>query len=223
VVDVALGGGQLVLSMLQSGTGVIEVIGLEVTATISPYQLNIQLLDARLKAGVLLKKLSVALLKVLDGTVLGLHQTGALLQEETQVSAHRCDLLKQGAHMLGVACCERPTRMLGRKLGIANGGHALTPQRIVLILNGEQGDGGVTEDWHVVLTELREGLVGSPLQSVVELIDSSRGKPSRHGRVSGVSQNVHMDLAAPQPKLTVRIAMVCGNPCVAKAVQHVLE
>jgi hypothetical protein len=32
-----------------------------------------------------------------------------------------------------------------------------------------------------------------------------------------------MDLVAPQPKLTVRMATVCGNPCVAKAVQHVLE
>jgi hypothetical protein len=32
-----------------------------------------------LKAGVLLKKLSVALLNVLDGATLGLHLTGALL------------------------------------------------------------------------------------------------------------------------------------------------
>jgi 2-polyprenyl-3-methyl-5-hydroxy-6-metoxy-1,4-benzoquinol methylase len=39
VVDVALGGGQLILSILQSGVGVVEVIGLEITAAISPHQL----------------------------------------------------------------------------------------------------------------------------------------------------------------------------------------
>jgi hypothetical protein len=75
----------------------------------------------------------------------------------------------------------------------------------------------------VALTELHEGLVSSPLQSVIEVIASSRGEPSRYGRVSGVSQNVHMDLAAPKPKLTVRAATVRGGPRVAKMVQHILE
>jgi hypothetical protein len=37
VVEVALGGGQLILSVLQSGAGVIEVVSLEVTTTISPH------------------------------------------------------------------------------------------------------------------------------------------------------------------------------------------
>jgi hypothetical protein len=37
VVEVALGGGQLVLSVLQLGAGVIEVVSLEVTTTISPH------------------------------------------------------------------------------------------------------------------------------------------------------------------------------------------
>jgi hypothetical protein len=151
VVDVALGSSQLILRMLQSGEGVIEVIGLEIMAAISPHQLIVQLLDARLKAGVLLKKLSVALLNVLNGVVLGLHLVGVLLQAEAQVSTHRCDLLKQGAHMLGVACRERPTRMVGRKLGVANGGLAVTPHCIALILNREQGDGGVAEGWQVAL------------------------------------------------------------------------
>jgi hypothetical protein len=113
--------------------------------------------------------------------------------------------------------------MVGQKLGVTNGGHALTPYHIALVLNGEQGDGGVTEDRQVALTELREGLVGSPLQCVVEVVAVSRGIPSRHSRVSGVSQNVHMDLAVPQPELTVWTATVCGNPHVAKAVQHVPE
>jgi hypothetical protein len=82
VVDVALGSNQLILSVLQSGAGVIKVVGLEVTIAISPHQLVIQLADVRLQADVLLQKLSVALLDVLDDTVLGLHLTGALLQME---------------------------------------------------------------------------------------------------------------------------------------------
>jgi hypothetical protein len=39
VVDVALSGSQLILSVLRSGAGVIEVVGLEVMAAISPHQL----------------------------------------------------------------------------------------------------------------------------------------------------------------------------------------
>jgi hypothetical protein len=80
--------------VLQSGAGVIEVVSLEVTAVRNPHQLIIQLPDVRLKVGVLLKELSVALLNVLDSTILGLHLASTLLQVEAQVSAHRCDLLK---------------------------------------------------------------------------------------------------------------------------------
>jgi hypothetical protein len=211
VMDVALGSNQLVLSVLQLGVGVIYVISLEVTAAMS------------LKAGILLNELSVSLLDVLDDVVLGLHLTGALLQTEAQVSAHRCDLLKQGAHVLDVACGNRPIRMVGRKLGVADSGHVLTPHRVTLIPNGEQGNGGIAENRWVALTEFREGLVGSPHQSVIKVITLSHGKPSRHGRVGGVSQNVHMDLAAPQPELTVWVAMVRGKPHVAEVVQHVPE
>jgi hypothetical protein len=46
VVDVAVGSGQLILSKLQLGAGVIEVNGIQVTTTISPHQLIIQLPDA---------------------------------------------------------------------------------------------------------------------------------------------------------------------------------
>jgi hypothetical protein len=113
--------------------------------------------------------------------------------------------------------------MVGRKLGVADGGHALAPNRVALIPNGEQGKGGVTENWQVVLTKLREGLVGSPLQSVIEVVTPSRGKPSHLGWVGGVSRNVHMDLATPQPKLTVWVATVHRKPRVAEAVQHVPE
>jgi hypothetical protein len=176
VVDVALGSGQLILSVLQLGAGVVKVVGLEVTTAISPYQLIIQLPDVRLQVDVLLQKLSVALLDILDDTVLGLHLTGALLQMEAQ-----------GAHVLGVACDKRPTRMVGQKLGVADGGHALTPHRVALVLNGEQGNYGVTENQQVTLTEFREGLVGSPQQSVVEVVTPSRGKLSHHGQVGGVS------------------------------------
>jgi hypothetical protein len=96
--------------------------------------------------GVFLKELSVSLLNVLDCVVLSLHLASVLLQAEVQVSTHHCDLLKQGAHVLGVACHERPTRVVGRKLGVTNGGHALTPHRIVFVLNGEQGNDGITEN-----------------------------------------------------------------------------
>jgi hypothetical protein len=220
VVDVALGSSQLVLSMLQLGAGVIEVVGLEIMIVISPHQLIIQLPDARLQVGILLQKVSVALLNVLDDAVLGLHLTGALLQMEAQVSAHRYDLLKQGAHVLGVACGKRPTHMVCRKLMVVDGGHALTPHHIALIPNGEQGNGSVTENRQVALTKLHEGLVGSPLQSVVEVVTPSRGKPSHHAQVSW---NFHMDLAAPQPELMVRAAAIRRKPRVAKAVQHVPE
>jgi hypothetical protein len=70
MVDVALGSNHLILSVLQSGMGVVEVISLEVAAAISPRQLITQLPDARLQAGILLQKLSVALLDVLDDAVL---------------------------------------------------------------------------------------------------------------------------------------------------------
>jgi hypothetical protein len=75
----------------------------------------------------------------------------------------------------------------------------------------------------VALTELHEGLVGSSVQSVIEVVTLSHGKPSHHSRVSGVSKNVHIDLAALQPKLMEWMATVCGSPRVAKAVQHIPE
>jgi hypothetical protein len=218
VVDVALGDGQLALSMLQSGAGVIEEFCLEVTAVISPHQLVIQFLDMRLKAGILLENLSVALLNVLDGVVLGLHRAGVLLQAEAQVSSRCHDHLKQGAQVLGVAGREHPTCVVGRKLGVANGGHTLTAHHVALVLNREQGDGGVVKDRQVALTELHEGLVGSPLRSVIEVVAPSRGEPSHHGRVRGVSRDVHMDLAAPQPKLMVRVTTVHESSRVSKAV-----
>jgi hypothetical protein len=95
VVNIALGGDQLILSVLQSGASIIKEVSLEVIAMISPHQLVIQLFDTRLKASVLLEKLSVALLNVLDGVVLGFHLTGILLLEEALVGASRRDLLKQ--------------------------------------------------------------------------------------------------------------------------------
>jgi hypothetical protein len=72
--------------------------------------------------------------------------------------------------MLGVACRECPTRMVGRKLGVTNDGHVLTSHHVALIPNREQGDGGVAEDQQVALTELREGMLDNPLQSVVEVM-----------------------------------------------------
>jgi hypothetical protein len=96
----------------------------------------------------------------------------------------------------------------------------LTPHRVALVPNGEQGNDGVAEDRQVVLTKLLEGLVGNPLQSVIEVVIPSRG---RHGQVGGVSWNVHIDLAAPQPELTVQAAAIRGKSRVTEAVQHVPE
>jgi hypothetical protein len=56
-----------------------------------------------------------------------------------------------------------------------------------------------------------------------EIVAPSRGEPSHHGRVRGVSQDAHVDLTASTPELTVQVTMVRGSPCVAKVVQHVPE
>jgi hypothetical protein len=53
--------------------------------------------------------------------------------------------------------------MVSRTLKVANGGQALTPRCIALILDGEQGNDGADEAQQVVLTKLYEGLVGSAL------------------------------------------------------------
>jgi hypothetical protein len=63
-------------------------------------------------------------------------------------------------------------------------------------LDKEQGNGGAVMVRQVVLTKLHEGLVGNPLQRVIEVVTLSRGEPSRHAQVGGVSQDVHVDLVA---------------------------
>jgi hypothetical protein len=80
VVDIALSSGQLILSVLQPGVGVIKGVRLDVTATVGPHQLIIQFHDTCLQAVVLLKKLSVALPDVHDDAVLGRHLMVVLLQ-----------------------------------------------------------------------------------------------------------------------------------------------
>jgi hypothetical protein len=80
VVDIVLGDGQLILSVLQLCTGVVKEVGLDFTAAVCPHQLIVQLFDAHLKAMVLLEELSIALLDVIDEAVLGLHLVVELLQ-----------------------------------------------------------------------------------------------------------------------------------------------
>jgi hypothetical protein len=80
VVDIAMGSDQLVLSILQPGAGIIEEVRLYVAATVCPHQLIVQFLDMCLQTVVLLKKLSVALLNVLNEAVLGGHLVVVLLQ-----------------------------------------------------------------------------------------------------------------------------------------------
>jgi hypothetical protein len=75
----------------------------------------------------------------------------------------------------------------------------------------------------VVLTELHEGLMGSPLQGVIEVVVGGRGEPDRHARVGRVSRDVHVDLAASTSELRVRVTTVRGSPRVAEIMKCVLE
>jgi hypothetical protein len=75
----------------------------------------------------------------------------------------------------------------------------------------------------VVLTELREGMVGSPRQCVIEVVAGDHGELGRHARVGRVSRDVHVDLTVSTPKLTVWATTVRGSPRVAEMVKHVPE
>jgi hypothetical protein len=108
-------------------------------------------------------------------------------------------------------------------LGFTHSGQALTPRYVALILDGEHGSGGAGEAQQVVLTEIREGLLGNPLQSVIEVVTGSCGDPCHHAWVGGVSWDVHVDLATSMPELTIRVAMVCRSLRVAETVEHVPE
>jgi hypothetical protein len=158
VVDIVLGDGQLILSMLQPCTCVIKEVRLDVAAAIRPHQLIIQCLDKRLKMVVLQEELSVALLDVLDNVAMFPHPVVVLLQVQTPEGTGRYDLLKQGAHKLGIACCERPTHVVSLTLEVVKQGKALTPKCVALVPEGKQGNNGAIEARQVVLTKLHEGL-----------------------------------------------------------------
>jgi hypothetical protein len=106
--------------------------------------------------------------------------------------------------------------MVSQTLGVPNGGQELTPRCVTLVQDGEQGNNGADEAQQVVPTKPHGGLVGSPLQSVIEVITHSRGEPSHHAWVRWVSRDVREDLAASMPKLTIWAAMVRGSPRVTK-------
>jgi hypothetical protein len=125
--------------------------------------------------------------------------------------------------VLEVVCHERPPRVVSRTLEVTNDGQALIPCCVALVLDEEQGNSSADEARQVVLTKIREGLVGSPLQSVIEVIACSRGEPSRHARVRGVSRDIHVDLTASMPELMVWAATLHGSPHVTKMVRHVPE
>jgi hypothetical protein len=108
-------------------------------------------------------------------------------------------------------------------LGVAHIGQALAPCRGALIWNREQGSGGAGKAQLVALVELREGLVSSSLQGVVEIVAGGHGEPGHHARVGRVSQDIHVDLIASMLELTVRMTTVRGSPRVAEMVKHVPE
>jgi hypothetical protein len=158
---------------------------------------------------VLLKKLTVTLLDVLHEAVLGRHLVVIPLLAVL--------------HVLGIACREHSPRVVHQMLAVTHSGQALAPRHVALILNREQGNGGAGKTRQVALTELHEGLVGSPLQGAIEVITGGRGEPGRHAQVRRVSRDIHVDLTTSTPELTVRVTTVRGSPCVAKTVKHVLE
>jgi hypothetical protein len=135
VVDIVLGDDQLVLSVLQPCTCIVKEVKLDIAAAVCPHQLFIQFLDTRLNTVVLLEELSVAHLDVLDNAVLFLHPVVVLLQAQALIGASHHDLLKQGAHVLGIACRESPTRVVSLTLEVVDGGQALTPNCVALISN----------------------------------------------------------------------------------------
>jgi hypothetical protein len=114
--------------------------------------------------------------------------------------------------MLGVASREHPPRMVGWKCGVGSGGQVLTPFRVTLVLNGEQGNNSADEARQIVFIELHEDPVGSPLQSVTELVSCGGHEPRHHARVRGVSRDIHVDLTMPMSELTVQAAAVGGAP-----------
>jgi hypothetical protein len=123
--------------------------------------------------------------------------------------------------VLGVACHERPPRVVCRTLEVTHGSQVLAPCRVALVLNREQGNGGAGKARQVALTKLCEGLEGNSLHGVIEVVTGGRGEPGRHARVRRVSQDVHVDLAVSTPELTVRTTMVRGSPRVAETVKQV--
>jgi hypothetical protein len=124
---------------------------------------------------------------------------------------------------MGVACRERPPHMIHLMLRVTHSGQALAPCRVALVLDKEQGNGGASKARQVVLTELCDSLVGSPLQGVVKVIADDRGELGRHAQVRRVSRDVHMNLTVSTPELMVWVTTVHGSPRVAKTVKHVPE
>jgi hypothetical protein len=108
-------------------------------------------------------------------------------------------------------------------LKVTRSGQTLTPHDVALILNREHGNGGAGKSQQVPLTELYEGLVGSPLHGVVEVVAGGRGEPGHHAQVKRVSRDIHMDRKESMPELTVRATTVCGSPLVAETVKHIPE
>jgi hypothetical protein len=75
-----------------------------------------------------------------------------LLQAQALVGTDCCDLLKQGAHVLGLAHRECPPRVVGRKCGVSSNGRALSPLSVAHVPDGEQANGSASEVRQVALT-----------------------------------------------------------------------
>jgi hypothetical protein len=114
-----------------------------------------------------------------------------------------------------ITCMERRLRL------ITGGFHAPLPSLIVLVLDGEQGNGGVDAVHEVLLTKHHECLACDHLQSVAHVVSSGRRGSSHPARLLGVERNVNADLTTPKLELTENMTVVVGLLHVAEALQHV--
>jgi hypothetical protein len=89
--------------------------------------------------------------------------------------------------VLGIACHKRPhptwyVEHSGSSIAAKCSLHTVLPSFWT-----EQGNSNAGKARQEALTELREGLGGSPLQSIIVVITGGRGEPGCRAQVGGVS------------------------------------
>jgi hypothetical protein len=111
--------------------------------------------------------------------------------------------------------------MSSMKTHMTGGFHAPLLSLIILVPDGEQGNGSVDGGRKVLLTKHLERLVCDHLQRVTHVTSGGRHGPSHPARLLGVEQDVNTDLATPNLELKENTTVVVGLLHVAKALQHI--